>query len=159
MRQMRRFKQQLDTKEVEAILTNCTSGVLSLIDDEGYPYAVPLSFVWTEGKIYFHSAKCGHKIDAIKCHDKATFCIICQDEVKPEKYTTYYKSVIAFGKVAIVDNEEEALTAITLLGEKYNPNHSEQLHAEIDKAKSAFVMIRFDIENISGKQARELANN
>ena len=93
---MRRFKQQLNEDEVTRILQTATSGVLSVIDEDGYPYAVPLSFVYFDGKIYFHSAKTGHKIDAVKNCDKATFCIIDKDDVQPEKYTTFYKSVIAF---------------------------------------------------------------
>ena len=152
---MRRFKQQLTQDEIQLILKLNTSGVLAVIDSDGYPYSVPLSYVYTNGKIYFHSAKSGHKIDAVKNCDKATFCIIDRDDVKPEKYTTYYKSVIVFGKVEIVEGEE-ALLAIRALGEKYYPAHDEALQAEIQKYKSAFSIISLSIEHITGKQAKEL---
>ncbi|MDE6585470.1 MAG: pyridoxamine 5'-phosphate oxidase family protein [Clostridia bacterium] len=155
---MRRFKQQLSVEETERILKENTSGVLSVIDCNGYPYAVPLSYVYADNKIYFHSAKSGHKIDAIKNCEKATFCIIDKDDVKPEQYTTYYKSVIAFGKASIVENGEEVLTAIKALGEKYYPSHDKELNAEIEKFKSAFFIIRFDIEHVTGKQAIELVD-
>ena len=153
---MRRFKQELQKTEVERILKNNTSGVLALIDGDGYPYSVPLSYVYSSGKIYFHSATAWHKIDAIKNCRKATFCIIDKDDVKPEKYTTFYKSVIAFGKVEIVTDCEEALSAIKALGNKYYPNHDAELQQEIDKNTNRFLIIRFDIEHITGKQAIEL---
>ena len=70
-RKMRRFRQQLSKSECDAILSMATSGTLALLGDNGYPYAVPISYVYTDGKIYFHSAKTGYKVDAIKQHDKA----------------------------------------------------------------------------------------
>lgn len=155
-RKMRRFKQELKSDEVERILKTNTSGVLALIDSNGYPYTVPMSYVYSNGNIYFHSAKSGHKIDAVNGNKKATFCVIDKDDVMPEKYTTAYKSVIAFGKVEIVDDGEEALSAVRQLGDKYYPDHFEELQAEIEKYNSAFLIIRFDIEHISGKQAIEL---
>lgn len=153
---MRRFKQQLQQNEIEQILRFNTSGVLALIDSNGYPYSVPLSYVYSNGNIYFHSAKSGHKIDAIKNCSKATFCIIDKDDVQPEKYTTFYKSVIAFGNIEIVNDNEEALFAIKELGEKFYPHHDIELQREIDKNISRFLMIRFNIEHITGKQAIEL---
>ncbi|MDE5666973.1 MAG: pyridoxamine 5'-phosphate oxidase family protein [Clostridia bacterium] len=155
-RKMRRFKQELQQNEIERILRLNTSGVLALLDNNGYPYSVPLSYVYSNGKIYFHSAKSGHKIDAIKNYNKATFCIIDKDDVKPEKYTTFYKSVIIFGNIEILDDVEETLLAIQELGEKYYPNHSSELQNEIEKYKTAFLIIRFNIEHITGKQAKEL---
>ncbi len=153
---MRRFKQELNQNEIERILQFNTSGVLALIDSNGYPYSVPISYVYSNGKIYFHSAKSGHKIDAIKNCKKATFCIIDKDDVMPEKYTTFYKSVIAFGKVEIVNDREETLSAIAELGEKYYPNHDVELRQEIDKNINRFLIIRLKIEHITGKQAIEL---
>ena len=153
---MRRFKQELPQTEIDRILQINTSGVLAVIDNNGYPYSVPLSYVYSNGNIYFHSAKSGHKIDAINNCKKATFCIIDKDDVQPEKYTTFYKSVIAFGNVEIVNDSEEALSAIKKLGEKYYPNHSIELRNEIEKFKTAFLIIKFDIKHITGKQAIEL---
>ncbi len=153
---MRRFKQELQQDEIERILKFNTSGVLALIDNDGYPYSVPLSYVYSNGKIYFHSAKSGHKIDAIKNCKKASFCIIDKDDIKPEKYTTFYKSIIAFGKVKIVNDNEESLFAIKELGEKYCPHHNTDLQQEINKNINRFLIIRLEIEHITGKQAIEL---
>ncbi len=153
---MRRFNQELQQDEIERILRLNTSGVLALLDSNGYPYSVPLSYVYSNGKIYFHSAKSGHKIDAIKNCEKASFCIIDKDDVKPEKYTTFYKSVIAFGKVEIVNDKMETLSAIKELGEKYYPNHNKETQQEIDKNINRLLIIKFEIKHITGKQAIEL---
>ena len=153
---MRRFKQELQQIEINQILQKNTSGVLAVIDSDGYPYTVPLSYVYINNKIYFHSAKSGHKIDAIKNCNKAAFCIIDKDDVQPEKYTTFYKSVIAFGSIEIVQDNEEALSAIKALGEKFYPHHDTELQQEIDKSTDRFLMIRLDIEHITGKHAIEL---
>lgn len=75
-REMRRKRQLLSTKESVAILERMTNGTLALHGDDGYPYAVPVSYVYADGKIYFHSAMKGHKVDAISRNDKISFCVV-----------------------------------------------------------------------------------
>ena len=157
-RAMRRKRQQLSEKENISILQKATAGTLALLGDNGYPYAVPISYVYADGKLYFHSALSGHKIDAIRNCDKASFCVIDQDEVHPEKYTTYFRSVIAFGRIHIIEDEQEKLETARLLVDRYNPNQEEALQKEIEKGLSRMVMIRFDIEHLTGKEAIELVN-
>ena len=98
-RPMRRKRQKLPKEECEKILNKATAGVLSVLGDDGYPYGVPMSFVYAEGKLYFHSAIEGHKLDAIAKEDKCSFTIIDQDEIHPDEYTSYFRSVIAFGRI------------------------------------------------------------
>ncbi len=155
-REMRRKRQQLSDEESIGILQRATSGTLALLGDNGYPYAVPISYVYSEGKIYFHSALSGHKVDAIRNCDKASFCVIDQDNVQPERYTTFFRSVIAFGKIHIVEDEMEKLTTARLLGNKYNPNQEEALQKEIESGFYRMLAIRFDIEHLTGKEAIEL---
>lgn len=157
-RSMRRKRQQLSEEKSIGILQKSTAGTLALLGDNGYPYAVPISYVYADGKLYFHSALSGHKIDAIRNCDKASFCVIDQDEVHPEKYTTYFRSVIAFGRIHIIEDEQEKLATARLLGDRYNPNQEEALQKEIEKGLSRMVMIRFDIEHLTGKEAIELVN-
>ena len=156
-RQMRRNKQQLPDNECIEILESGTSGVLAVFGDDDYPYAVPLSYVYTDGKIYFHCAKTGHKLDAIKKHDKVSFCVISQDKIVPERYTTHYKSVIAFGKARILDDDTEIRESIELIAKKYHPTGTEEhRNAEIDGSYNALCMIELKIEHLTGKEAREL---
>lgn len=155
-RPMRRHRQQLSTDECEWILRHCTSGVLALTGDGGYPYAVPLSYVYTGGAIIFHSALQGHKIDAIGNDSKCSFCVIERDDVKPETFTTHFRSVIAFGQIHIIADETEKLQALRLLGRKYSPNDEPGLQHEIDKSLNHVAMLQLDIEHLTGKEAIEL---
>ena len=153
---MRRKRQQLSEEESISILQKSTSGTLALLGDAGYPYAVPISYVYHEGKLYFHSALSGHKVDAIRQCNKASFCVIELDEVHPEKYTTFFRSVIAFGRIHIIEDEAEKLETARMLGNRYNPNQEEALQKELEQGLSRMLMIRFDIEHLTGKEAIEL---
>ena len=144
---MRRKRQQLSEAESIGILQKATSGTLALLGDNGYPYAVPISYIYHEGKLYFHSALSGHKVDAIRGCDKASFCVIEQDDVQPKKYTTFFRSVIAFGRIHIIEDENEKMTTARLLGNRYNPNDEESLKKELEHGFARMLMIRFDIEH------------
>lgn len=156
-REMRRKKQLLSGGESIEILENETSGVLALLGDDEYPYAVPISYVYDNGKIYFHGAKTGHKIDAIRKFNKASFCVIGQDDIKSEEYTTYFRSVIAFGKVRILENDEEIREAVEKLAIKYHPEDSEENRNQaIAREWNPLCMIELSIEYMTGKEAIEL---
>ena len=165
-REMRRKRQQLSEEESIAILQKATAGTLALLGDNDYPYAVPISYVYANGRLYFHSALSGHKVDAIRKCDKASFCVIEQDEVHPEKYTTFFRSVIAFGRIHIIEDEggthdvdniaggyHEKLATARMLGNRYNPNQEEALQKELENGLSRMLMIRLDIEHLTGKEA------
>lgn len=124
--------------------------------DAGYPYAVPLSYVYADGRIIFHGAKSGHKIDAIRGCEKASFCVIDRDQVVPEEYTTWFRSAIAFGRVRIIDQDAEKRAAIELLAEKYSPDDPEGRRAEIEREYKILCMFELRIEHMTGKEAIEL---
>ncbi len=152
---MRRFKQLLSQEETKQILTGSSSGVLSLVDAEGIPYGVPLSFAYDGIRsLYFHSAVNGHKVEAIQAHPQASFCIISQDEIKPEEFTTYFRSVIVQGRLSIVKEPEEIIKGLQLLGNKYAPGIDST--AEIAQSLAHVLVFKLDIENITGKEALEL---
>ena len=155
-RKMRRYTQQLPENEVVEILVKGSAGTLAVLGDEGYPYVVPLSYVYADGKLYFHCAKEGHKIDAIRNCDKASFCVIAEDNVVAEEFTTYFKSVIAFGRVRIVEDAGEMRRFIEILSDKYCPVDVSLRDKEIDGAMSRLGMLEFTIEHLTGKEAKEL---
>lgn len=155
-REMRRKRQEMGRDASIAVLERGTSGVLALHGDDGYPYAVPLSYVYSEGRLFFHSAASGHKLDAIARCDKASFCVIDQDEIVPEKYTTFFRSVIAFGRIRVIEDAEEKRAAIDMLAVRYRPGHEEARKAEIDGAMARLCMLELTIEHLSGKEAIEL---
>lgn len=157
-RELRRKRQALSRADCEAVLSRGTSGVLALAGDDGYPYAVPLSYLYEDGKLLFHCAKAGHKLDAVARCDKASFCVIDQDRVVPEEYTTYFRSVIVFGQVRELTDAAEKRAAVLQLSRKYVPNASDSAHsAEADRFWASLCMLELVPEQITGKQAKELA--
>ena len=154
-RKMRRFKQQLSNDEALEILKNCKSGVLAVSGDDGYPYTVPLNFVDADGKIYFHCAKSGHKLDAVRANDKVSFCVIDKNEVDAKKLTTLFKSVVVFGRAKIMSDTEKIKTAMTVFGLKYN-NDVATVEKEIQLEWNGLCCVEISIEHITGKQAIEL---
>jgi len=151
-RDMRRSRQRLSQEEVEDILREGKTGVLAVNGDEGYPYAVPMNYVFADGRIYLHSALSGHKVDAIRADERVSFCVIGADDVLPEKYATNYKSVIAFGRARFVEDEDEKMSSLRRLGDKYNPGEDEALDKEVASGYSHVCMIAIDIEHVTGKQ-------
>ncbi|MDE7270931.1 MAG: pyridoxamine 5'-phosphate oxidase family protein [Acetatifactor sp.] len=156
-REMRRKRQELSQVQCEAVLGRGTCGVLAVSGDDGYPYAVPISYVYDNGKIFFHSAKRGHKIDAVRKDNKVSFCVTDQDQIMPAEYTTYFRSVIVFGRLQILQDEAEKLAAIEKLAVKYAPEDSAQhRNKAIEQEWEAFCILEMTIEHMTGKEAIEL---
>ena len=159
--EMRRKKQQLSAENCIEILEKNTSGVLAVYNGE-YPYAVPLSYVYDReaNALYFHCAKVGNKLNAIKNCANVSFCVTDQDFVVPEKYTTYFRSVIVFGKAEIMENEAEILAAIEKLALKYHPTDSKENRDDAIKREiGAMCMVKIGIAHMTGKEAIELVRN
>lgn len=153
-RKMRRFKQILPQEEVDRILGKGKYAVMALSGDDDYPYALPINYVYDGMSIYIHCAKEGHKIDAIKRNPKCSLCIVDKDDVVPEEFTSYFRSVIAFGKANIVEFLDERIKALKLLCEKYSPGIDPT--AEIERFIKSVCIIRIDIDFATGKEAIEL---
>lgn len=159
-REMRRNRQALSAGNASALLEAGTSGVLAVAGDDGYPYAVPLSYACDrEGeRIWFHCARSGHKLDAVRRCEKASFCVIVQDQIVPEEYTTHFRSVIAFGRVRELTDEAERRTAALALARKYHPGDSEEhRQSYLDRSWASLCLLELRVEHLTGKQARELA--
>ena len=157
-RAMRRVNCQLSTEAAEKILRGGDYGVLSLSGDDGYPYAVPINYAVEGNKIYFHSAKVGHKLDAIRRNEKVSFCVVDRHEVVAEEFTTYFTSAIAFGRMRLVEdnNDPDKLRGLELLADKYSPNVSAERRAKELARLSAVTIPVMTIEHLTGKAAREL---
>ena len=157
-RKMRREKCELEKSTVEKILREGLFGVLALSGDDGYSYAVPINYAYADNKIYFHSATTGHKLDAIKNNDKVSFCVVDQHEVVAEEFTSYYSSAIAFGKIKIIDDNDdpEKMRGLEHLADKFCPGVSEELREKELKKINALVVIVLEVEHLTGKAAREL---
>ena len=154
---MRRKKQIVSRKECDTVLYRGTSGVLALAGDDGYPYALPISYVYDGQRLYFHSAKSGHKLDAIRRNPKVSFCVIDQDQIMAKEYTTYFRSVIVFGTIRILEEDDQKRAAIEKLAIKYAPNDTAQNRQKaIDREWSPLCMLEMTPDHIFGKEAIEL---
>lgn len=154
-RAMRRSRQVLDRENVCAILDRAGNGVLSLVDDTGAPYGVPLSYAYDgEDRIYFHCAKSGYKLECIEAESRCSFCVVGQDLVMPEEFTTYFRSVIVAGRISVVTDSDEIQLGLKLLCDKYSPGVDTE--AELSRFLKHVVVLRLDIEGICGKEAIEL---
>lgn len=151
MKEMRRKKQSLSEEQVLAVLKRNSYGILSLCGEDGMPYGVPLNYVYEDGSFYFHCAKDGYKTDLIDANGSASFCIVDKDTVTPETFSTEYISVMAFGKVKRIFDEEEKRRTLWLLTDTLGDPDYRKKEKEIDGAFSRVEMLHFQIERLSGK--------
>ena len=153
-RPMRRFKQALQEQDCREILGAAYRGTLSVIGDGGYPYAIPINFLYADGHIWFHCALAGHKIDAVKTCDKACFTVI-ENPVKEENDWWYHvRSVICFGRIRIVTDDTERITRLRQLGSKDVPDGYD-IDSDMMKNGPRAAVLDFEIEHLSGKQVKE----
>ena len=152
---MRRARQQLSKEQCEAVLQRQTSGVLALATPDGIPYAVPLSYTYDEGKILFHCAKQGYKRTLIEVNPRVSFCVIDQDEVVAEAFTTKYRSVIVFGHIRILEKADEKRAAIRQFADRFAPGQEAAREAEIARFWEQLMMWELTITGMSGKEAIE----
>ena len=152
---MRRFKQQIPPHEAKRILCDATNGVLCLTDFDERPYGVPMSFIFDgESSIYFHCALDGRKIECIRHNPYACFTIIDQDEIHPEEFTTYFRSVIVEGSISILEDRQLMIEALRMLSTKYSPGMD--CEPEIEKGINRVLILKLTIDSITGKEAIEI---
>ena len=154
-REMRRKKQQVSREECVRILREEKRGVLAVIGDEGYPYAIPLDFYYDEAEdiIYFHCAKKGHKIDAIKNCDKVCFTVWNRGYQK-EDWSYFVTSVVAMGRARLITDESVTYEKAKAIGLKYYPSAPE-VDEELKKDVHRVQIVAISIEHMTGKLVHE----
>ncbi len=155
-RKMRRFKQQISDAECREILISQKRGVLSLIGENGYPYGIPIDhwFCDADGCLYFHGAKEGHKIDAIKACNKACYTVYDEGFRKPGEWALNIKSVIVFGKIELVTDEDKTREICTQLVKKFTDDE-EYLERELKSALSRVQCLKLVPDYMTGKLVNE----
>lgn len=153
-RDMRRKNRELPYEECIEILTNEPRGVLAVLGDYDYPYTVPMTHVFVDGKIYFHGAQTGHKNDAIKKHDKVSYCVMDKGVKAKDSWWYTFKSVVVFGKIRTLSDKDEKIEKLTYLGDKFFPTHEETV-SEIDRLLDKTEVFEITIDHISGKRVEE----
>ena len=155
-REMLRVKQQLPQDECIRILKEELRGVLSVLGDDDYPYGMPINHYYCEndGKLYFHGGKKGHKIDAIRRHDKVSFCVYDQGFRRDGEWALNIRSVIVFGRIEFVEDRETIYRISTELSRKFTDDE-EYINREITRSGPGTLMFALAPEKITGKIVNE----
>ncbi len=149
-KEMRRKDREVGREDTINLLEKGQYGVLSTVGENGYPYGVPVNYVYAGGGIYFHCAVEGAKVDNILFNNKVSFCVVGDTAPVPEKFSFKYESAIVFGKCAEVF-EKEKTDALLALVRKYSAGFMEKGMKYIDNDSSKTKVFKIDIEHISGK--------
>lgn len=155
-RPIRKKKNEISMDEAKRLLQNTRRGVLAVNGDDGYPYAIPVNYLYDEEnqKIYFHGARAGHKVDAIKKCDKVCFTVFGNEMIKKESWAPFVQSVVIFGRCHVVEDRQTAMTLVKNFAMKYYPNES-MVDEEIALDGKAVQMYEIEIEHLSGKEVQE----
>lgn len=153
-REMRRFKQLLPQEECEEILRTMPRGILAVLGDDGYPYTVPLDFLLYQGKLYFHGALEGHKIDAITACDKVSFCVLDEGQRNEGDWWYTFRSVVIFGRARLLEDGQYKTEIMTELGRKYMPTE-EEIIDDIARNGHRTAIIELTVEHMTGKRVKE----
>lgn len=150
---MRRIEKQMEEKDALDILKRGDYGVLSLMQNNGYPYGLPLNYAYKDGFIYFHGAKTGNKLDSILENYKACFSVVEYYKLKADKFDTEYNSVLAFGRCEILEGEEK-IQGLKILLEKYSREFLEAGMKYIEAAVNKTAVFKMKIDHVTGKKGR-----
>lgn len=155
-REMRRKKKELDRNSAETLLRSSRRGVLAVNGDDGYPYAIPVNYIYDRDvqKIYFHGARAGYKVDALRACDKVCFTVYGNEIIKEEAWAPYMQSVVVFGRCHLLEAGEEAYTRLKQFAMKYYPSE-QMVDEEIARLGAAVQVFEIEIEHLSGKEIQE----
>ncbi len=151
-RDMRRKDRLESLDKAEELLHRGTNGILAVTGDGGWPYGVPVNYVYADGKIYIHCALTGHKLDAIEKEPRVCFTVVDHDNIVPERCTTMYASVICFGYASVIEDPDDKHNALVALAQKFSPNHMDYGMEHIRKDGHRCNVIQIDIEHMTAKE-------
>lgn len=155
-RKMRRFKQELSHQDCIEVLRREPRGVLSLIGENGYPYGIPMDHWYDEesGNLYFHGAREGHKLDAIRKCARVSYCVMDQGFRREGEWALNIKSVVVFGEIAPVEDREKTLMVCTNLCRKFTEDEA-YLEQELKNAGERVLCLELRPEHMTGKMVNE----
>lgn len=155
-RPIRRKKNEISDELAKDLLLKSKRGVFSVNGDDGYPYSIPVNYFYDEenGRIYFHGAKVGHKVDALKKSDKVCFTVFGNESFKEDDWAPYVQSTVVFGRCHLIEDQTKAIELVRELATKYYPNKY-LIEEEIVAYGNAVQMFEIVIEHLSGKMIHE----
>ena len=153
-REMQHAECLMTAEEAKACLQRENWGVLSVCGDDGFPYGVPMNYVWADGTVLLHcTSKKSHRLDALKKDPKVCFTVVPEHTLDRENWTTAYQSVILFGTAEILSEKEEKLAAMTAFMRALAPESLEAAFSACDPGGPDLVMIRIRPFYMTGKKS------
>ncbi|MFQ8602609.1 MAG: pyridoxamine 5'-phosphate oxidase family protein [Anaerovoracaceae bacterium] len=153
-KKMRRQDKLMPYDECVEVLETAEYGMLATVSTDDTPYITPINFIYTNGAIYFHCAKEGHKIENIKHNKNVCFNVVDSVELMPEKFSTKFRSAMVFGTIEIVEDIDEKRKSICAIAEKFSPDYHDEGLKYIDSAFDNIYMLKVNIDRITGKAAK-----
>lgn len=155
-RKVRKKKNAISVEDAKAILRKARRGVLAVNGDDGYPYAIPVNYFYDEEaeRIYFHGAKAGHKVDALKESDKICFTVCGEETIKDLEWAPYVQSAVVFGRCHLIADQAFAMEKLKQFAMKYYPTEQMVVDEIADNGKYT-QMFEIEIEHVSGKEVQE----
>ena len=147
-------QRKLSAEETEALLTSGKEGVLAVNGDDGYPYAVPVNYVYLDGAIYVHTAQHGYKVEAIQANSKVCFTAVLSSEINEADTTTKFESVIATGDAVLLTDIGEKERAMEEIVRRLAPSNVAGGMATIQRLLPAVGMIKINVTELTGKANR-----
>jgi nitroimidazol reductase NimA-like FMN-containing flavoprotein (pyridoxamine 5'-phosphate oxidase superfamily) len=150
---MRREDREIsDRTEIDAILAEAMVCRIGLTDENG-PYVVPVSFGYEDGSLYFHSAPAGKKLGMLKKQSRCCFeADICDHVIRnsnPCSWGMRYRSVIGFGRAAILEGPEEKRHGLNCIMRHYGGSGTYDFS---EKDLMPVIVVRIAVESVTGKK-------
>ena len=155
-RTIRKKKNEISIDVAKELLRCSRRGILAVNGDNGYPYAIPINYLYDEDahKIIFHGAKVGYKVDCLKACDKVCFTVCGNESIKEESWAPFLQSVVIFGRCNLVENQEDIIKLVKKFAMKYYPDEK-MVDEEVVSSGRAVQMFEIEIEHLSGKEVQE----
>lgn len=155
-RELIRKKQQISERECYNLLKECKRGVLSVIGEDGYPYGMPMNHWYeeTDGKVYFHCGKVGHRLDALRKEDKVSYCVYDEGYRREGEWALNIKSVVIFGRMRVIQDREKILDICEKLSYKFTEDAA-YIQKELEQSAKNTLLLELTVEHICGKSVNE----
>lgn len=151
-KEMRRNKREISRDEALEILERGQWGTLAVNGEGGFPYAVPVNYCMCGENIVFHSACAGYKYEAMQKDQKVSFCVVASESIVAEKFTSNFESVIVFGRVRVVEDQDEKKEKLMALIKRHHADFIKEGREYVERAAEETAVIEIIPEHISGKR-------
>lgn len=173
---MRRADREMNKEFACDIVDESRFGVIASLNEDGSPYAVPVSTARDGNVIYIHGACDGRKIENIKRNPAVSIAFVGDvnvpspiekaefREAKKEKsslgklvskkFTTEFESAVIFGRAYVVEDDREKTLGLKLISEKYTPENMDYFEAAVEVSLGRTCVIRIELDEISGKRKK-----